>query len=206
MPGSTYIKAEKAHHTNASPTYLPYTSRSQPAYPTLTARFTPRPPCTTHTNIPAPPQPAYPTPPAPNQPTLPYASPQPTYPTPAYLPYTTLHHTHRPISQPTYPTAPSLQRSILQRSIPSLPGSPTLYPFPGTTHKMRRPRQSSHAGYLCLADQRADSAARHILAPTSLPYTRPSPDKSKPRPSTGAEIRPSPPTLQPHQSPPRKAP
>jgi hypothetical protein len=155
MPGSTYIKAKKAPHTNASPAYLPYTSRSQPAYPT------PRQPRSAACKDLAAPYPS--------QPTLqPPPSNDPSPPSPDRLPYT---------------------------------HSPEV-----ATRKMRRPRQSSHAGYLCLANQRADSAARHIPAPTSLPYTRPSPDKSKPRPSTGAEIRPSPPTLQPHQSPPRKAP
>jgi hypothetical protein len=85
MPGSTYIKAKKAHHTNASPTRLPYTL----TYPTLTARFT------LH----------YTYQPLPSQPTLyrslPYTSPQPTYPTPAYLPYTTYQHHTVPPKQPT---------------------------------------------------------------------------------------------------------
>jgi hypothetical protein len=193
MPGSTYIKAKKAHHTNASPTRLPYTL----TYPTLTARFTLH---YTYQPLPNPPTLHPPTYPTPRTYTT-HAAAQAAYPTPRQPRSAAC----RVLAAP-YPSQPTLQPPPSNAPSPPSPDRPPYTPFPGTTHKMRRPRQSSHAGHLCLANQRADSAARHILAPTSLPYTRPSPDKSKPRPSTGAEIRPSPPTLQPHQSPPRKAP
>ncbi len=104
---------------DTAPTRLPYTSRSQLAHPTL--RLPP-----THL-------------PYTRLPTLHHAPTPRTYTThlhhtcrrPSSLPYTSpaskrcLQSTSRPISQPTYPTAPSLQRPI-----PSLPGSPTLYPIP----------------------------------------------------------------------------
>jgi hypothetical protein len=118
MPGSTYIKAKKAHHTSTSPSHLPYTPapNAAPNPPTL------RPSLPSH--LPYTPAPSAPTPQS-----------QPTYPTPPNPP--TLHlaslemlpaETSPPISQPTYPTAGSLQQSI-----PSLPGSPTLYPFRDST-------------------------------------------------------------------------
>ena len=142
MPGSTYIKAKKAHHTNASPTHLPYTR-----LPTLHHIPTP------HRTA----QAAYPTPrqprsaacrdlaaPYPSQPTLqPSPSNDPSPPSPDRLPYThSPEQRTRCVAQgqaPTPATSASPAKEPTQQPATSPPRP--AYPIPAPAQTSRNHAQ-----------------------------------------------------------------
>jgi hypothetical protein len=155
MPGSTYIKAKKAHHTNASPSSLPYTPPPKrcpnppalhpPTYPTTHT-------CTAHAA-----QAAYPTPPQPrsaacrdlaapypSQPTLqPPPSNNPSPPSPDRLPYThSPEQRTRCVAQgkaPTPATSASPTKEPTQQPATSSPRP--AYPIPAPAQTSRNHAQ-----------------------------------------------------------------